>query len=144
MQLTELKTRLANKVGHSFLYQANAVRLVDWEINGEECVLKFESKTLRIPVAGMPAMLKELLPMNSEQPTEAVATVQSQLPTMTTGVLSDVNAMLLDSMKKVAGNPGYIKQAESMAKTANAIINSTKTQVSAAALLLRANELERK
>lgn len=144
MQLKELKSRLSNKRGSSFLYRGEQVRLIDWEIKGEDCTIKFENRQLKMPVASVPALLRELLPV--EEPgvesantiTDIVKAAPPALPLQATNVLAEANTMLLDAMRKVQGNPSYINQARSMSEVAQVIVNSAKTQVAAAAIILKA------
>lgn len=138
MEIKEIKARLTNKKGHSFLYQAHQVRLLDFEITGDSCLVKFDNRNLKLPVASVPALLRELLPVDGPTASTDVARVEPLLPMQATNVLSDVNSMLLDAMKKVQGNPNYINQAKAMTAVGNVIVNSAKTQVMAAALLLKA------
>jgi hypothetical protein len=140
MQVSEITSRLGKEKGNLFLYKGHQVCLKDFEVADGECKVHFDTRTVKMPVASVPALLRELLPVDRPPVpgTELAKTETSGLSLQATNVLTEVNGMLLDAMRSVQKNPNYINQAKAMMGVGNVIVNSAKTQVSAAALLLRA------
>jgi hypothetical protein len=60
--------------------------------------------------------------------------------TTTEGVskLDELSEMLMESMRSIKDNPGFIPQAETMAMVAGRVIDIQKTKIAAASLVLKA------
>lgn len=146
----EIINRIKLLVGLRFTYQGSALQIVNWHIDGDQLEIKTTTKhsDLKIHIAHAKEFFSELVPLD-ERGQEALAGIEPTSTTVAaptndvaallpTGTLTEINAMLLDSIRKVQLSADYIPQAKAISDSVQVVVNVAKMQIDAAKIVLQA------
>lgn len=130
-------TRLEKLLTKQFIYKQDNITIKDYFLKDEDKTVHIitDKKPIVIKEADIAKFCEQLLPVE-EPTTRAVAQVaiSTEVVQQTTGLLSTLQQTLLDNIERVKTDKEYIKQANVVNSSVNALIGMTKLQISVAKL----------
>lgn len=124
------RTKLEKLVGKEFIYQQNNIRIKDYYAEEENGSFKIitDGKPITVKEADIASFLERLLPVE-EPATQAISTEVVQ---GTNELMNTLQQTLLDNINKVQNDKEYIKQANVVNSSVNALIGMAKLQLQVA------------
>ena len=118
--------RLKGMIGRSFLYKGSQITILDYHVLGEEGKTQIDIEDGEpIKVNDLLKFVDACLPVQ-EEPNGAISVQAVQ---QTDSLLSTLQATLLDNINQVKKNKDYIKQANVINSSVNALIGMAKLQI---------------
>jgi hypothetical protein len=120
------RTKLNRLLNKEFIYKQENIVITDHFEDSDKGTINIvtKQKTIKIKSAELPAFLESLLPVDDTN-TTAVAVVSKE----TGGLLTTLQETLLDNIERVKADPGYIKQANTVNSSVNALVGMAKLRV---------------
>lgn len=120
------RTKLNRLINKEFIYKQENILITDHFEDPDKGVINIvtKSKTIKVKTEELPVFLEALLPVDDSN-TQAVAVVSNE----TGGLLRTLQETLLDNIERVKKDPGYIKQANTVNSSVNALVGMAKLRV---------------
>lgn len=128
-----MKTRtgkqLNEMVGKTYDYKGDLHTIQQWSNGGDELVVSTSLTFIKMPcteeaVQAFINKCEEIVPPKNGEDETALAVI-----TDGTGTMQSIESILLDNIKKVQENAGYIPQAKAINNDVNSLINIAKTKI---------------
>lgn len=140
-----LSQRMQALVGRTVNYQNVEGLILSWELGDHDLAIEYDTGSWHIsPSQAIDVVThwEETL-LRTTPATIAVAAAPEFIAHVPTAGLNEVNTMLLDAMKRIEKDAGFIPQAKAMAETAQVYINVAKVQVEAVKLVVQSKRASR-
>lgn len=120
-------TRLERLLNQQFIYKQENIQLKDFFLQEENHTVRIitDKKPIIIKQSDISKFCDELLPVEDS----ATMAVSTQVMQQTTGLLSTLQQTLLDNIEMVKKDKEYIKQANVVNSSVNALIGMAKLQL---------------
>ena len=121
------RTRLNNLLGKTYMYKQDSILVSDWFEDVDAGLYKVVTTNgvIPVPVNEVKEFIDHLLP-TEEESTTAVST---EVVRETEGFLKTLQQTLMENIEMVKKDPAYIKQANSVNSSVNALIGMAKLQL---------------
>lgn len=128
--------KLKGMIGKTFLYKGKQITICDYHVLGEEGKTQIDiedeygkpAEPIKTP--DLTKFIEFCLPVDiTDRDQPATNAVSTEVVQETNGLLSTLQQTLLDNIKQVKTNPGYIKQANVINSSVNSLIGLAKIQI---------------
>ncbi len=127
----QLKSKLDSMVGNSYLYNTNQVKILSYNIDGDQLTIVTDKKWIHQSIKHMNGFLDEFLELESSDVTLAMQQKMSQ----TSESVQVARDALIDNIKKIQQDPKYIPQANEIQKSAKSLIELVKAEIEVAKMI---------
>ncbi|MBD2753727.1 hypothetical protein [Spirosoma validum] len=124
--IQKLEDRLKDMVGKTYLVKAVSHKILSFRIDDDKLLIVSDKKWFpAVEVQHSQKLLEQFLETEPEDEVLPAAPVQSAI----LSAVPDLKAILLDNIKKVQEDKGYIPQANTIAKQVNTLLNMVNTEI---------------
>ncbi|HUX54280.1 MAG TPA: hypothetical protein VMV56_07695 [Williamwhitmania sp.] len=123
----KVNEKLDSMVGHSFMHDTRIYKILSYDLNGQLTIVT-DKKWFRFPLEKAESVLKQFLPVEDEIEITSLQIVPKG------SEMLNLKAVILDNIKKVQSDKGYIKQAESINKSIGQLVNVARLEITFAKL----------
>lgn len=129
--------KLKGMIGHTFLYKGKQITICNYHVLGEEGKTQIDIEDENgnpaepIKTPDLAKFIEFCLPVDTSDGKDADQSnaVSTEVVQQTNSLLGTLQATLLDNIKQVKTNPGYIKQANVINSSVNSLIGLAKIQI---------------
>lgn len=117
-----LEDRIRNMVGKKYLYNANEQKVLSYRFENNNLIIVTNRTWVEVPITAANKKLDEFLPIESEENSMALISLQRE------NRESLIN-LIQDNIAKIKNNPEYIKQAKEINSQVRTILDIVKTEL---------------
>jgi hypothetical protein len=118
----------------TYLYNSFPVKILSFKFDGDYCTLATSGPWITQPHVQMMKVLDQFLDADEDEPTTGVTRTEPEyvLPKVTTlNAFPDLTTILMDNIKKVQEDKGYVEQAQQVSLSVKMIVDLAKTEIEA-------------
>lgn len=120
-------TRLQKLLNKEFIYKQENIRIVDFYPEKDKDTFKIilaNKKPITLKESDVDKFCKDLLPVEAPE-----TGVSIQIQQSTNGMISTLQQTLMDNIERVKSDPAYVKQANTINSSVNALVGMAKLQI---------------
>lgn len=128
----KLEDRLRTMKDKTFLYNAYPVKVLSYKFDGEYCTVVTSGPWITRPNVQMLKLLDEFLETEEETlPAVVDHQVYERPKVEMLGSFKELTGILMDNIKKVQEDKGYVDQAQQVSQSVKMIVELAKTEIEA-------------